>query len=137
MDGLVRGRRLKRLALILGVAVALLSAALVLALARPWERSAPRSAEVRVDRATLRSGEVVLVLANDSEEPARVAQVIVNDAFVDFRQSQRVLQPGDAERITVAYPWISGESYEVRLMTATGATVDYELEEAEAGARSA
>jgi hypothetical protein len=33
----------------------------------------------------------------------------------------------------VSYPWITGESYEVRLMTSTGATIDYELEDAEAG----
>ena len=132
MDGPVRGRRLKRLALSLGVAVAVLGAALT----RPWERSSA-GGEVRVDRATLRSGEVVLVLENGSEEPARVAQVIVNDAFVDFRQSQHVLNPGDAERITVSYPWISGESYELRLLTSTGATIDYELEDAAAGTRSA
>lgn len=79
----------------------------------------------------------MLVLVNDSDETARVAQVIFNDAFVDFRPSQRALKPGDAERITVAYPWIRGESYEVELMTSSGATVDYDLEDAEAGTRAA
>ena len=103
---------------------------------QPWHHHAAGTGEVRVDRATLRSGQVVLVLVNESEEPARVAQVIFNDAFVDFRQSQRLLGPGDAERITVSYPWIRGESYDVELMTSNGATVDYQLEGAEAGTRS-
>jgi ZIP family zinc transporter len=129
--------RLVRRVWVLGVPVGVLGAALVIALARPWHGSAARTGEVRVEKATLRSGQVILVLVNDSEETSRVAQVIFNDAFVDFRQSQRALRPGDAERITVAYPWINGESYEVQVMTSTGATVDYEIEEAEAGTRSA
>jgi zinc transporter, ZIP family len=108
----------------------------IVVLAGPWQHSTVGSGDVRVDRATLRSGQVVFVLVNDSEDTARIAQVIFNDAFVDFRQSQHRLRPGDAERITVPYPWIRGESYEVQLMTTTGATVDYELDDAEAGTRS-
>jgi ZIP family zinc transporter len=126
----------KRFALAVGAALVLLGATLALAFTRPWLSSAA-SGELRVDRSTLRPGEVVLVLVNGSKETARVAQVIVNDAFVDFRQSQRILNPGDAERITVSYPWITGESYEVRLMTSRGATIDYELEDAGAGTRAA
>ena len=126
-----------RLAWVLSVPVAVLGAVVVIVLARPWDHPAARGGEVRVEQATLRSGEVVFVLVNDSQETARVAQVIFNDAFVDFRQSRPQLRPGDAERITVSYPWIRGESYEVEVMTSTGATVDYDLEEAEAGTRSA
>jgi zinc transporter, ZIP family len=120
----------------LAVPVCVLGTAVVLGLARPWDHPAARNGEIRVQQATLRFGQVVLVLVNDSDETARVAQVIFNDAFVDFRQSQPALKPGDADRITVAYPWIRGESYEVELMTSTGATVDYDLEEAEPGTRS-
>jgi ZIP family zinc transporter len=109
----------------------------ILVLAAPWHHSTGRSGDVRVDRTILRSGQVVFVVVNDSEETARIAQVIFNDAFVDFRQSQHLLRPGDAERIAVPYPWIRGESYEIQLMTATGATVDYELDDAAAGTRSA
>jgi zinc transporter, ZIP family len=109
----------------------------VLVVALAWPEHHASSGELRVDRATLRSGQVVFVLVNDSDETAHVAQVIFNDAFVDFRQSQHALEPGDAERITVSYPWIAGESYEVELMTSSGATVDYELEDADSGTRSA
>jgi zinc transporter, ZIP family len=133
LDGLVR-----RLWL-LGVPLGVVAAAVVIGFARPWDQTAahPHSREVRVEQATLRPGQIVLVVVNDSEDASRVAQVILNDAFVDFRQSQRSLEPGGAERITVSYPWITGEAYEVRLMTSTGATIDYEIEEAAAGTQAA
>jgi hypothetical protein len=85
-----------------------------------------------VTHATLTPGRIVLVLANHSGDKARVEQVIVNDAFVDFRISRRDVPPGDIEAIVVFYPWIKGESYDVELLTSTGATVAYEIEDAEA-----
>ncbi len=104
--------------------------AIVVIALRPWHASAqPR--DVTVDRATLRSGSMVLVLANHSEAAARIAQVIVNDAFVDFRASRQAVRPGDAERILVSYPWIRGESYDVRLMLSSGATIEYQIEDAQ------
>ena len=111
-------------------AIAFAVAIVVVAILRPWHDSA-QAGELTVDRAALRSGSIVLVLANRSEADARIAQVIVNDAFVDFRASQRALGPGDAERILVSYPWVRGESYDVRLMMSSGATVEYEIEDAE------
>jgi len=123
---------LKRV-VVIGVVVIVLAVASVLALARPWDRTNNGSGEAAVQQATLRPGEISLVLSNESEESARVAQIILNDAFVDFHQSQGEVKPGAAERITISYPWIPGESYDVRLMTASGATVEYEIEEARAG----
>jgi ZIP family zinc transporter len=128
--------RLVRRLWLLGVPVGILGATAIIAWARPWHE-APRTNEVTVRQATLRPGAIVLVVANRSEQTARVAQVILNDAFVDFRQSQSAVAPGDAERITVSYPWIAGESYDIQLMTATGATIGYEIDEAEAGTQQA
>jgi hypothetical protein len=88
--------------------------------------------EFGVTHATLTPGRIVLVVANHSKDDARVAQVIVNDAFVDFRISRNDVPPGDIEAIVVFYPWIEGESYDLELLTSTGATVGYEIEEAEA-----
>jgi hypothetical protein len=116
---------------LLGVPVGVVVAAVIIALARPWERSGPT--ELTVTSATLRPGLITLILANGSEEPAGIAQVIVNDAFIPFRASQHAVRPGDAERITVRYPWIHGEAYDIELMTSSGATVEYEIEEADDG----
>lgn len=86
--------------------------------------------ELAVTQVTLQPGAITLVARNGSEEAARVAQVIVNDAFVDFDASARTIPPDDVEAFVVPYHWIRGESYEIRLLTSTGRTVDYEIEEA-------
>jgi zinc transporter, ZIP family len=122
---------------LIGVVVVVIAAATGLALTLPWDEADSGAGEAAVQQATLRPGEISLVLSNESEDPARVAQIILNDAFVDFHQTQSEVKPGAAEQITIAYPWISGENYDVRLMTASGATVEYEIEEAHAGIQQA
>jgi ZIP family zinc transporter len=86
--------------------------------------------EVAVTQAELQPGAITLVVRNESEQTARVEQVILNDAFVDFRASARTIPAGDVEAFVVLYPWIRGENYDIRLMTSSGRTVDYEIEEA-------
>ncbi len=129
--------RLLRRIWLLGIPVGLLGAAAIIAYARPWHEAVPVAREVTVEQATLRPGAIVLVVANNSGESVRVAQVILSDAFVDFHQSGRVLAPGKTEQVTVSYPWVAGESYDVQLMTRTGATIAYEIEDAEVGTQQA
>lgn len=129
--------RLLRMIWLLGVPLGLLGATAVIAYARPWHDAPATAREVTVEQATLRPGAIVLLVVNNSDETARVAQVILNDAFVDFQQSRRVLAPGEVQRITVSYPWVEGESYDVQLMTRTGSTIAYEIEDAEAGIQQA
>ena len=129
--------RLLRRIWLLGLPVGLVGAAAVIVYARPWHDGPAAAPEVSVERATLSPGAIVLVVVNNSEETARVAQVILNDAFVDFQQSGRMLAPGEVQRITVSYPWVPGESYDVQLMTRTGSTIAYEIEDAEAGTQQA
>jgi hypothetical protein len=88
--------------------------------------------EVAVTQSELEPGAITLVLRNGSDQVARVAQVMVNDAFVDFDASALTIPPGDVEAFVVPYQWIRGESYEIRLLTSTGRSVDYEIEEAAA-----
>jgi hypothetical protein len=49
----------------------------------------------------------------------------VNDAFVNFVAGA----PATAD-LAIDYPWIEGESYDISLMTSTGSTVDYQIEDA-------
>jgi hypothetical protein len=88
------------------------------------------SGELEVTQSTLRAGRIALVVRNSGEEAARIAQVIVNDAFVDFKASRARLPVGTMSTVTVPYHWIKGENYEIRLMLSTGRTVDYEVEDA-------
>ena len=128
-------RFLRRLWL-LGTPLGIVAAVVVIVLAQGSEGAA-RSDDVMVDRAILRPGEIALVLVNGSDETARVAQAIVNDAYVDFRLSRRMLLPDDAARITLLYPWVRGESYDVELLMSPTGAVQYEIEEAEPGSQSA
>ena len=112
------------------VTLVVAAAAVALALAAPWRHAAARDGEVSVTRSTLLPGRIDLMLENGSDAAARVAQVIVNDAYVDFHASRLALAPGQSETIILSYPWIDGEAYEIELLTSTGRSVDYEVEEA-------
>lgn len=117
---------------LLGVPVGLLIAIVVIIILRgpAHASSSGESEEMSVSRAILRPGEIELVLENDSEEASRVAQAIVSDAYVDFRTSQRVVEPNKTARVTLLYPWVQGESYEVELLLSPEGAVEYEIENA-------
>jgi hypothetical protein len=116
--------------------LAVIIGSVVFVLDRPWEsssetRGTPTAADdAAVTQATLLPARIVLVLRNGSRGPIRVAQVIVNDAYVDFRARTGALQPGDTEQLTVHYPWVRGESYEFELLTTEGDGIEYELDDA-------
>jgi zinc transporter ZupT len=109
------------IALIAGVA------ALFAALGTPGlgERSGPPVEELAVERTTLRPGQIELRVRNDGPDSVRVAQVIVNDAFVGFATTADEIDRLRAATITIEYPWVEGEAYEIALLTSLGATVDH------------
>ena len=82
------------------------------------------------ERASLHPGMIMLLARNDGEEPVRIAQVMVNDAYVDFQAQLLTVAPNRQTELALNYPWVAGESYEIGLLTAGGAIVEYELEDA-------
>ena len=85
------------------------------------ERSGPPVEELAVERTVLRPGEIELTVRNDGPDPVEVAQVAVNDAYAPFTASGGARSAGSARRtLTIAYPWIEGEAYEISLLTSTG-----------------
>jgi zinc transporter, ZIP family len=86
--------------------------------------------ELTVERTVLRAGEIELHLRNDGADPVRVKQAIVNDAFASFTQSKEEIGRLGGAEVKILYPWIEGESYEVALLTATGATIGHDIETA-------
>ena len=84
--------------------------------------------EVAVERTELHPGEIELELRNDGPDAVRIVQAIVNDGFAAFEQDDDELGRLDRSTVTVAYPWIEGEAYEVALLTSTGGTVDASIE---------
>ncbi|HEY7951102.1 MAG TPA: ZIP family metal transporter [Solirubrobacterales bacterium] len=89
------------------------------------ERTGPPVEEVVVERTTLRPGEIELTLRNDGPDPVEFAQVAVNDAYASFTASDgtEVGRLGSTT-LTIAYPWIEGEAYEIFILTSSGGTVD-------------
>lgn len=91
------------------------------------ERNGIPVEELSVERTTLRPGEIELVVRNDGPDAVAVSQVMVNDAFVAFEQSEEEIDRLGGDTITIEYPWIEGEAYAVTLLTATGGTVPHEI----------
>jgi ZIP family zinc transporter len=91
------------------------------------ERIGVPQEELSVERTVLKPNEIQLHVRNEGADPVRVRQVVVNDGFAAFTQTDdEVGRLGGAE-IDVDYPWIEGQDYEVMLLTETGATIDHEI----------
>ncbi len=136
MDGLLRSDDVRWRFVTLSLVLVTIAATVTIARAWPHHGSATAH-EARVEQATLNPGQIVLLVVNGSEDAVRVRQVILSDAFVEFRQTRTTVRPGDTEWITVTYPWVKGEAYDIKLMTATGATIAYAVEDAALGTQTA
>ena len=88
------------------------------------ERSGPPVEELAVERTVLRPGEIELTLRNTGPDPVSIAQVSVNDAFVDFDRSAASIGRLGTATVTLDYPWQEGSPYAIGLMTSTGLVVD-------------
>jgi zinc transporter, ZIP family len=92
------------------------------------ERNGVPVEEVAVERTALHPGEIELTLRNDGPDSVRIVQAIVNDGFAGFEQDDADLGRLDRSKVSISYPWIEGEAYEVALLTSTCATVDASVE---------
>src|ERR671918_281153 len=84
--------------------------------------------ELTVERAVLHPGEFELHVRNDGADPVQVRQVIVNDGYASFTQTDEEIGRLGGSEIDVQYPWIEGQAYEIALLTATGATIDHAID---------
>jgi zinc transporter, ZIP family len=84
--------------------------------------------ELAVERTVLNPGEIELHVRNDGADPVEVRQVIVNDGYAAFSQSDESIGRLGGAEIDVQYPWIEGQSYEIALVTTTGATIDHTVD---------
>ena len=79
--------------------------------------------ELTVERTELTPGEIALTVRNDGPDPVAIEQVAVNDAYFPFSGGGEVGRLASTT-LTVPYPWIEGEAYEIFLLTATGGTIE-------------
>jgi zinc transporter, ZIP family len=91
------------------------------------ERRGVPAEQLAVERTVLRPGTIELTVRNDGPDAVRVAQAIVNDAFVQFSGAEAPVGRLETARVTLRQPWIEGEAYEVALLTSTGGTIAHEI----------
>ncbi len=91
------------------------------------ERRGPPAEELAVERTKLVPGAIELTVRNDGPDAVSVAQVFVNDAYVDFAGAEEPIGRLASEKLRVTYPWNEGEAYEVALLTSTGGTIAHEI----------
>ena len=92
------------------------------------ERRGPPVEDIAVERTVLRPGEIEIAVRNVGPDPVDVEQVFVNDAYVNFAEdTEEVGRLGD-QTLTLDYPWQEGSPLLVTMLTASGATVEHEVE---------
>jgi zinc transporter, ZIP family len=124
-------RRPAWLAGLIPVAVLAVAIGLFVALDAPGlDRIGVPEEELAVERTVMNPGEIELHVRNDGADPVEVRQVIVNDGYVSFTQSEEKIGRLGGAEIDVQYPWIEGQAYEIALLTATGATIDHTIDAA-------
>ena len=121
-------------------ALAVVGAALTVVLALAGrtlpERAGPPIEQLTVERSVLTAGAIELTLRNTGLDAVLVAQVFVNDAFVDFTGGDAPIGRLAADTVRLDYPWQTGQPYEIVVLTSTGAAIPYEVEAAVATPRS-
>ena len=91
------------------------------------ERRGPPAEELAVERTVLTPGEIAVTVRNDGADAVRVAQVQVNDAFVQFSGGESPIGRLETATVRVMQPWVEGEAYEVALVTSSGGTIAHEI----------
>jgi zinc transporter, ZIP family len=91
------------------------------------ERTGPPVEELAVERTVLAPGTIAVTVRNTGPDPVQVAQVVVNDAFVDFAGADAPVERLGTQTLVLRYPWETGQPYLLSLMTSTGLVVEHEI----------
>ncbi len=94
------------------------------------ERVGPPAEELAVERTVLRPGEIDLTVRNTGPDPVQIEQAFVNDAYVDYTTDKQEVGRLSTQKLTLDYPWQEGSPYVVTMLTATGVTIEHEIEAA-------
>lgn len=91
-------------------------------------RGVPPVEELTFDRVTLAPNTIRVEVVNGGPDPVTIAQVMVDEAYWQFsiEPAATVGRLGRAT-IEIPYPWVQGETHEVKLLTSTGLTFAHEI----------
>ena len=92
------------------------------------EPAAPIEA-LQFDRTVLKPDQIELQVTNTSPQDMLISQIVINDSFWMFevKPSPTIPRLGKAT-ITLAYPWVQGEMYSLRLITANAVPFDHVID---------
>ncbi len=111
----------------LGLVTAALIALAVLGGDSLPERTGPPVEELAVERTELHPNRIELTVRNTGPDAVTIAQVFVNDAYVDFTGADSPIGRLASERIELTYPWQDGQPYLVSMVTETGVVIEHEI----------
>jgi ZIP family zinc transporter len=123
------------LAAVLFVGSALTGLALLAGPSLP-DRNGPPVEQLAVERSELSPGTIALTVRNTGPDPVQVAQVFVNDAYVDVTGGAEPIRRLGTDTLTLDYPWQEGQPYLVSLVTSSGAVIEHEIAAAVATPRA-
>ena len=119
-----------------GVLWSLFRVALLLATARlfsgdwlrTFETSAPPVEELTFERTVLDGDGIHLLVRAGGSEPIPIAQVQVDGAYWQFRRTRRGSCPPGTAWLRLPYPWVLGETHEVKVLTSLGTAFKNQIE---------
>ncbi|MPY82007.1 MAG: ZIP family metal transporter [Actinophytocola sp.] len=91
------------------------------------DRAGPPIEELAVEQTLLTPGEIELTVRNTGADPVRVAQVFVNDAYVDFSGGATAIDRLESSTLRLHYPWHAQQPYAISILTSTGAVIEHEI----------
>jgi zinc transporter ZupT len=91
------------------------------------DRTGPPVERLAVERSVFTPGTIELTIRNTGPDPVQVAQVMVNDAYVDAQGATDPIGRLRTATLRLEYPWQHGQPYRVSLVTSTGAVIEHEI----------
>lgn len=115
---------------VLGVLAAVLAALALFGGSSLPERAGPPVEELAVERTVLAPGTITLTVRNTGPDPVQIAQVFVNDAYVDFAGPGAPIDRLQSGSLVLAVPWQTGQPYTVSMLTSTGLVIPHVIDAA-------
>ncbi|MHA6784002.1 ZIP family metal transporter [Pseudonocardia saturnea] len=94
------------------------------------DRLGPPVEELAIERTVIAPGSFELVLRNTGPDPVAVAQVFVNDSYVDFTGADEPIGRLASDTLVLNYPWQDGQPYTVSMLTSTGLVIEHVVDAA-------
>ncbi|UGT67934.1 ZIP family metal transporter [Nocardia gipuzkoensis] len=91
------------------------------------ERTGPPVEEIAVEHTVLEPGSIELTVRNTGPDPVSIAQIFVNDAYVDFTGPTEPIGRLTSTELRLDYPWQDGQPYKVSMLTSTGLVIEHDI----------